>query len=58
MHSAPYFKQIGLKYCECGFIFEENKDSIALLNRYMFRFFGHEIKPYRKFAVFEGDLKN
>lgn len=56
MRSVPFFKEIGLKYCEAGFIFEANKASMALLNKYMIRFFGHESKPYRRYALFEGDL--
>ena len=41
------------KYFEGGFIFEENKASIAFVKRVYQRCYGKEAKPYRKFAVFE-----
>lgn len=41
------------KYFEGGFIFEENKVSIAFVKRVYQRCYGKEAKPYRKFAVFE-----
>ena len=43
----------GYKYFEGGFIFEENKASIAFVTRVYKRCYGKEPKPYRKFAVFE-----
>lgn len=43
----------GYKYCEGGFIFEENKASIAFVKRIFKRCYGKEPKPYREFAVFE-----
>ena len=57
-HSIPYIEKSKIDYCECGFIFEENTESIALMRRFMNRFFKREVEPYRRFAVFEGDLWN
>ena len=45
------------KYCEGGFIFEENKASIAFVERILQRCYGEKPKPYREFAVFETDIK-
>jgi GNAT superfamily N-acetyltransferase len=55
-HAVPYIEKAKIKYCECGFIFEENKESITMMKRFMKRFFNHEVEPYRKFAVYEGEL--
>jgi GNAT superfamily N-acetyltransferase len=57
-HAVPYIENLGIDYCECGFIFEENTESIAMMKRFMNRFFKRDVEPYRKFAVFEGVLWN
>jgi GNAT superfamily N-acetyltransferase len=57
-HCVNYIERLNIEYCECGFIFEENVESIALMKRFMNRFFEHEVEPYRRFAVFEGELWN
>lgn len=45
------------EYAEGGFIFEDNRGSIALAKRILRRSFGREAEPYRRYAVFEGELK-
>lgn len=47
----------GYKYCEGGFIFEENRASIAFVKRILQRCYGVEPEPYRQFAVFETTLR-
>ena len=54
--TAPYIIKKGYKYCEGGFIFEENRASIAFANRLIQRAFGEKPEPYRQFAVFDGKL--
>jgi hypothetical protein len=54
---VPYIEAAGLKYCECGFIFEENRASMAMMNRFMSRFFKDGKKPYRHYAIFEDNLR-
>jgi hypothetical protein len=54
--SLPVLYKKGFKYCEVGFIFEENKASIAMLKRLLKRLYGTEAQPYRQFATFETDL--
>lgn len=49
-------KKKGFKYCEAGFIFEENKASILLANRIIERSFGIKPKPDRSYAVYETSL--
>lgn len=46
----------GYKYCEGGFIFEENIASMAFVKRILQRVHGFQPEPYRRFAVFETDL--
>jgi len=43
----------GYNYFEVGFIFKENKASLAFVKRVYQRCYGKEPKPYREFAVFE-----
>lgn len=54
--AAPYVKKAGYKYFEAGFIFEENRDSIALAIRMHQRFSGFKPEPYREYAVYEGNI--
>ncbi len=46
----------GYRYTEGGFIFEENRGSIALTLRYIRRALGHKPEPTRRYCVFEGHL--
>ncbi len=54
--SIPKLIEKGYKYCEGGFIFEENKASIAFVSRMLERFYGEKPQPYRQFAVYETKL--
>ena len=54
--SVEYKIKKGYKYCEGGFIFEENRASVAFASRLLKRLFGVEYEPYRRFAVFDGKL--
>jgi hypothetical protein len=54
--SLPKLIEKGYKYCEGGFIFEENKASIAFVSRILERCYGEKPKPYRQFAVYETNL--
>ena len=55
--SLPTLLAKGYKYCEGGFIFEENRASIAFVKRILQRCYGKEPEPYRQFAIFETTLK-
>jgi len=55
--SLPALLERGYKFCEGGFIFEENRASIAFVKRILLRCQGAEPDPYRQFAVFETKLK-
>ncbi len=54
--SLPTLIEKGYKYCEGGFIFEENRASIAFVKRILQRCYGKEPEVYRKFAIFETKL--
>jgi len=54
--SLPVLLKHGYQYCEGGFIFEENKASMAFVKRILKRCYGHETEPYRHFAIFEAEL--
>ncbi len=54
--SLPALIQKGYKYCEGGFIFEENRASIAFVKRILQRCYGKEPNTYREFATFETRL--
>jgi hypothetical protein len=54
--SLPTLYKKGYKFCEVGFIFEENRASIAMLKRLLTRLYGTEALPYRQFATFEMGL--
>jgi Acetyltransferase (GNAT) family len=51
--SLPSLLEKGYKYCEGGFIFEENRASIAFVKRILKRCYGEEPETYREFAIFE-----
>jgi hypothetical protein len=51
--SLPYLMKKNYKFCEGGFIFEENRASIAFVSRIMQRINNEKPEPFRKFAVYE-----
>lgn len=55
--SLPPIARAGHEFCEGGYVFEDNRGSIAMVKRILRRSFGHEVEPYRRYAVFEGELK-
>lgn len=55
--SLPTLLEKGYRFCEGGFIFEENRASIAFVKRILLRCYGFEPEPYRQFAVFETTLR-
>ncbi len=55
--ALPAVTRNSYKYCEGGFIFEENRASMAMVKRILRRSFKQEVEPYRRYAVFEGPLQ-
>ena len=55
--TLPVVLEQGYRYCEGGFIFEENKASIAFVKRILKRCYGEEPQPYRQYAVYETTLR-
>ena len=55
--SLPVILEKGYRYCEGGFIFEENKASMAFVRRILRRCYGEEPQPYRQYAVYETTLQ-
>jgi len=51
-------EEAGYPYTEGGFIFEENRESIALTLRYIRRASGSTPRPHRRYAVFDGALQS
>jgi len=54
--ALPAILKGGYRFCEGGFIFEENKNSIAFVSRILTRSMGQKPEPYREYAVYEGTL--
>ncbi|MDO9154225.1 MAG: hypothetical protein Q7U47_11105 [Paludibacter sp.] len=54
--ALPKILEKGYKYCEGGFIFEENSASMAFVKGLLKRSFGVEPEIYRQYAVFETTL--
>ncbi len=50
-------ERAGYRTTEGGFIFDENRRSIALTLRYIQRATGRRPRPYRRFCVFDGPLR-
>jgi len=50
-------EEAGYRYTEGGFIFEENRASIALTLRYIRRATGRTPRPHRRYVVFDGPLR-
>ena len=44
------------QFCEGGFIFNENIDSINMTKKYIKRFFNQKVEDYRQYAVFEYEI--
>jgi len=55
--ALPTMIEQGYKYCEGGYIFEENRASMTFVFRTIERSFGMKAEPYRQFATFEAELK-
>lgn len=53
LHTIPYLKKRKFQFCEGGFIFQENNQSIAMTERFLKRATGDTYTPYRKYAVYE-----
>lgn len=51
--SLPALIRKGYRYCEGGFIFEENRASIAFVKRILQRCYGEKPEAYREYATFE-----
>ncbi len=51
-----YLKKNNYTDCEGGFIFEENRDSINLSTRFAARVFNTNVKPHKRYAIFEDTL--
>jgi hypothetical protein len=47
----------GYRYTEGGFIFEENRGSMGMTLKFLAQAFGREPEPYRRFCVFDDELK-
>jgi hypothetical protein len=43
-------------FCEGGYIFEENTSSMGMTLSFIEGAFGHKPKPFRRWAVYEGEL--
>jgi GNAT superfamily N-acetyltransferase len=55
--ALPRLIEKGYKYCEGGFIFEDNYASIAFVKRILTRCYGgKEPEPHREYAIFETAL--
>lgn len=53
---ASLVERHGYRWHEGGFIFEENRRSMATAKRYAQRTLGQTVEPYRRYAIFEGAL--
>ncbi len=56
LKSLPTLERRGYETCEGGFIFEENRASVVMAQRYFVRDAGHPLEPYRHYGMFEADL--
>lgn len=52
----PAIKKGKFRYCEGGFIFENNKQSIQMVSRFIERAMGEKVLPHRRYAVYEDIL--
>ena len=53
LYAIPFMQKAGYSYGEGGFIFEENRKSILMTERFLERAMEKKISPYRRYAVFE-----
>jgi len=56
LFAIPYIKTAGFKYGEGGFIFEDNRNSIVMTQRFLERVTGEKMEPYRRYALYETTL--
>ncbi len=56
LKSLPSVEERGYEVCEGGFIFQENRSSIVMTQRYIERNLGHKLDPYRRFGMYEAHL--
>ena len=56
LYATRYIMKAGYLFGVGGFIFEENRSSIALAERFIKRTTGLDVEPDTKYAVFECDL--
>jgi hypothetical protein len=49
-------QRAGYEYGEAGYVFEENQKSISMSRRFLERGLGTKIEPYRRYAIYEGNL--
>lgn len=54
--ALPAVMKQGFSYCEGGFIFEENRASVAFVKGLLRRSFGSKPEEYRRYATFETAL--
>lgn len=54
--SLPVLIEKGYRFCEGGFIFEQNTASILFVKRILQRCYGKPPLPYRTFAVYETEI--
>lgn len=56
LKSLPTVEERGYADCEGGFIFQENRNSMNMTQRYIERDLGYRLKPYRRFGMYEAPL--
>ena len=56
LKSLPTVEQRGNEISEGGFIFQENRSSMVMAQRYIERGLGHKLDPYRRYGIFEAEL--
>ena len=56
LKSLPSVERSGYDVCEGGFIFQDNRSSMVMTQRYIERDLGHALDPYRRFGIYEAEL--
>jgi hypothetical protein len=54
--ALPHMRKAGHETLEGGFIFEENRRSVVMTERYLERATGERHRPYRAYGIFEAPL--
>jgi len=54
--ALPHMRAAGLETLEGGFIFEENRRSVVMTERYLERATGERHRPHRSYGIFEAPL--